>query len=220
MPEVRRVGVVGIGRMGWPMAARLVGAGFDVTVCDSVPGRAEDFVARIGGRAARSPEQAAADADAVITMLPSSGEVRAVVEVMRPSLRAGAVLIEMSSGEPGVTQQIAETLASQGVRLVDAPVSGGVSRAETGDLAIMTGGATAESRRVGPALRGVGVVGEVVGAGGLLAFPLGGGPGFFAPASSGHEPAPSISRDRLFEHRPLEFAQLVDLRSPWRALAP
>ena len=153
---MRRIGFIGIGRMGWPMAARLIGAGFDVAVCDAAAGHADAFAAQIGGRATRTPEQAAAEADAVITMLPSSAHVQAAVEAMRPGLGNGAILIEMSSGEPGVTRQIAQALAAGGVRVVDAPVSGGVSRAETGDLAIMTGGEAADLDTVDPVLRAMG----------------------------------------------------------------
>ena len=156
MAPVARVGFIGIGKMGWPMAARLVDAGFDVRVCDATPGRAEDFEARIGGRAASTPERAAVEADAVITMLPSSVQVRGVTEAIRSALREGAIVVEMSSGEPGATRQIAEALESKGVRLVDAPVSGGVSRAETGELAIMAGGDAADLQAVEPLLRAMG----------------------------------------------------------------
>lgn len=156
MTEIRRIGFVGIGRMGWPMAARLLGAGFDVASCDAAPGRGGDFAARVGGHCAKTPRDAATDADAVITMLPASAQVRAVVEDMLPVLREGSILIEMSSGEPGATRQIAETLAAHGVALVDAPVSGGVARAETGDLSIMTGGDPAHLATIDPLLRAMG----------------------------------------------------------------
>lgn len=156
MTDIRRIGFVGIGRMGWPMAARLVDAGYDVAVCDVTPGRADDFAARIGGTAAQTPGDAAREADVVITMLPSSAHVRMVVEEMLAVLRNGTILIEMSSGEPGVTRQIAGTLEDRGVRLVDAPVSGGVSRAETGDLSIMTGGDPEFLSAVDPLLHAMG----------------------------------------------------------------
>jgi 3-hydroxyisobutyrate dehydrogenase len=156
MAAIARVGFIGMGKMGWPMAARLVGAGFDVCVCDATAGRAEAFAAQVGGRAAATPAHAALDADAVITMLPSSVQVRDVVEAIGAALREGAILVEMSSGEPRVTRQIAEVLAPRGVRLVDAPVSGGVSRAETGDLAIMTGGDADDLHAAAPLLRAMG----------------------------------------------------------------
>ncbi len=153
---IRRIGFIGIGRMGWPMARRLLEAGFAVTVQDAVPGRGADFVRQHGGVAAPEAAAAAAEADAVITMLPTSREVADVVAAIRPVLRSGAVVIEMSSGEPSATRRIAQDLAAQGVGLVDAPVSGGVARAETGQLAIMTGGDPALLERVGPALGAMG----------------------------------------------------------------
>ncbi|WP_237214609.1 NAD(P)-dependent oxidoreductase [Falsiroseomonas oryziterrae] len=151
-----RVAVIGIGRMGWPMARRLLEAGHAVAVQDAAPGRAADFAARHGGRAAATPAEAAEGAEAVVTMLPTSREVAAVIAAMRPALQRGAVVVEMSSGEPSATRAIAGQLAAEGIAMVDAPVSGGVARAETGELAIMAGGEAAELDRVMPLLRAMG----------------------------------------------------------------
>lgn len=153
---IRRIGFVGIGNMGWPMAANLLKAGFAVTVADAVPGRARDFAREVGGQAAAGAAEAAAGADAVITILPTSQHVAAVVEEMLESLPAGAVVIEMSSGVPGVTRQLAERLAAKGCAMADCPVSGGVPRARTGELAIMAGGEAAVLDRIGPVLEAVG----------------------------------------------------------------
>jgi 3-hydroxyisobutyrate dehydrogenase len=95
-------------------------------------------------------------AGAVITMLPSSREVAEVIAAARASLAPGAVVVEMSSGEPLATRAMAEGLAPLGIAMVDAPVSGGVARAESGTLAIMTGGDVAKLDRVGPLLRAMG----------------------------------------------------------------
>lgn len=154
--RIERIGFIGIGRMGWPMARRLLEAGFVVAVHDSVHGRAADFARAHGGRAAASAADAAEGAEAVITMLPTSREVAEVVAAIRPVLAQGAVVIEMSSGEPSATRAMAEQLAAQGVALVDAPVSGGVARAETGELAIMTGGDTKALDRAAPLLGAMG----------------------------------------------------------------
>ncbi|MGX9962506.1 NAD(P)-dependent oxidoreductase [Roseomonas sp. F4] len=151
--RISRIGFIGIGRMGWPMARRLIEAGFSVAVQDAVPGRAAEFVQRHGGTA---PDNAAEGADAVITMLPTSRDVAAVLAAIRPSLRRGAVVVEMSSGEPSATRALAAELAPLGIAMVDAPVSGGVARAETGELAIMTGGESAALERVDPLLRAMG----------------------------------------------------------------
>jgi 3-hydroxyisobutyrate dehydrogenase len=151
-----RVGFIGIGRMGWPMARRLVEAGHQVSVHDAMPGRAADFAAKHGGTAASDAAGAAKDADAVITILPTSREVEAVVAAIAPVLARGAVVIEMSSGEPSATRAMAARLAEAGIAMVDAPVSGGVARAETGQLAIMTGGDPAVLDRAAPLLGAMG----------------------------------------------------------------
>jgi 3-hydroxyisobutyrate dehydrogenase len=135
------------------MAARLLGAGFDLAVCDARPGLAERFAGEVGGQAAGSPAEVARDADAVITILPTSKQVAEVVTGMREALAPGVLVIEMSSGAPGVTRQLANELLGKGIGLVDAPVSGGVSRARTGELAIMAGGETAALDRADPVLR-------------------------------------------------------------------
>ncbi len=153
---IRRIGFIGIGNMGWPMAANLHKAGFEVVVADVAPGRAAQFARDIGGRAATGAADAANGAEAVITILPTSAEVAAVVGAMKPMLAPGALVIEMSSGAPGVTRTLAGELAAGGIALIDAPVSGGVPRAERGDLAILAGGAAADLERAAPVLRAMG----------------------------------------------------------------
>lgn len=156
MNIVKRVCFIGIGNMGWPMAAQLLKAGFEVAVSDAVAGRAMEFVATVGGTAARDLAESAREADVIITMLPTSAHVATVVEQIRGGLRAGQILIDMSSGAPAATQKIAKDLESIGVVVLDAPVSGGVSRAITGELAIMSGGEAAALDRVEAVLRAMG----------------------------------------------------------------
>jgi 3-hydroxyisobutyrate dehydrogenase len=153
---IKRVCFVGIGNMGWPMAARLVRAGFEVTVTDAVAGRAKAFVDQVGGNAVVSLAEAAKEADVLVTMLPTSAHVVSVVDEILPSLSSGKILVDMSSGAPAATQKIAADLGVIGMSVVDAPVSGGVSRAVTGELAIMTGGDAAAQDRVDPLLRAMG----------------------------------------------------------------
>ena len=153
---VKRVCFVGIGNMGWPMAARLVRAGFEVAVTDAVAGRATAFVDQVGGKAVASLAEATKEADVIVTMLPTSVHVVSVVDEILPSLSSGKILLDMSSGAPAATQKIAGDLGAIGVSVVDAPVSGGVSRAVTGELAIMTGGEAAALDRVDPLLRAMG----------------------------------------------------------------
>lgn len=154
--HIQSVGFIGIGNMGWPMAANLVKAGFDVSVADAVAGRAAAFAMEAGGHAASNAADAAEGADAVVTILPTSRHVEAVVEEIASSLKAGALVIEMSSGVPSVTQGLAAVLRAKGVSMIDCPVSGGVSRARTGELAIMAGGEDAMIERAGPLLKAVG----------------------------------------------------------------
>ncbi|MDQ7980646.1 NAD(P)-dependent oxidoreductase [Paraburkholderia sp. SARCC-3016] len=156
MAAFSKVAFIGIGNMGWPMAARLSAAGFEVDVFDVMPGRAAQFAAEIGGRAAASVDAAVSAADAIITILPTSRHVVDVLTPVRAKLAKGALVIDMTSGIPGVTKTLAATLAEDGVQMIDAPVSGGVARAKTGELAIMTGGEPAVVERAMPLLRAMG----------------------------------------------------------------
>jgi 3-hydroxyisobutyrate dehydrogenase len=153
---LKRIAFAGIGNMGWPMAANLVKAGFEVTVCDVVPGRAASFATETGAKAAATPAEAAAGADCVVIIVPTSKQVGEAVEAMLPSLKPGMLVIDMTSGQPGRTREIAAMLAGHGVPMIDCPVSGGVPRAKSGQLAIMVGGPAAEIDRAEPVLKAMG----------------------------------------------------------------
>ncbi len=153
---IKKVGFIGIGNMGWPMAANLVKAGFDVSVCDARPGHAAKFAAEVGGKAAASTVEAATGMDAVITIVPTSKQVGEVAAQIVPVLAKGAMVIDMTSGQPGKTREIAAELEARGVAMIDAPVSGGVPRAKTGELAIMVGGADADLDRADAVLKAMG----------------------------------------------------------------
>ena len=138
-----RVGFIGIGNMGWPMAANLVRKGFDLTVHDIQPARAAGFSEQYGGRAANAPEDLSA-VDAVITMLPTGQHVRQALlgengDGLVRRLKSGTIVIDMSSSEPMGTRELGAELTAKGITLIDAPVSGGVSGAVAGTLAIMIG---------------------------------------------------------------------------------
>ena len=160
MAEKPIIGFVGVGNMGWPMAACLVRAGFTVHVNDSRRETANNFVQQIGGFAPDSLRQLAAGSDVIVTMLPTSKIVSHVLAEAEDSIlagiRPGTIVIEMSSGEPTVTQKLAEKVAALGGHLIDAPVSGGVPRAKTGQLAIMVGGEDAVIDKALPVLEGMG----------------------------------------------------------------
>jgi len=138
----RRIGFIGLGRMGAPMVRRLVASGYAVTAYD-VREEAVGAARRAGAGAAESAAGVAAGADAVITMLPDGGAVSRVAYApggLIAALRPGQVLLEMTSSHPRVTRRIAADVAPRGVGMLDAPVSGGVRGAEEGTLCLMVGG--------------------------------------------------------------------------------
>jgi len=153
-----RLGFVGLGVMGMPMARHLAAAGYPTRVFDLDPARgaalAGEFVA---AKAQRSPAEAAAGADIVITMLPNGAVVnRVVADGLGAALKPGALLLDTSSSEPWFTRETAAVLARGGVAMVDAPVSGAQAGAEAGELVFMVGGADADVARVIPLLQVMG----------------------------------------------------------------
>ena len=149
------IGFVGVGSMGWPMAALLHKAGYPLQIVDASSERAQAFAKENGGTVAASNRALAAASDIIITILPTSAIVQAVLEGpdgVLAGLRKDAVVVEMSSGVPTITRALAEQVAAAGAHMVDAPVSGGVPRAKTGELAIMFGGSEAILERVRPVL--------------------------------------------------------------------
>ncbi len=152
MTEKPTIGFIGIGNMGWPMAACLVAAGYTVRVADHRRIQAENFAQQVGGTAPDTLADLAATSDFIVTMLPTSAAVGVVLDQIEAVLRPGTVLIDMTSGVPSDTRALAARVAEAGGVLIDAPVSGGVSRAKTGQLAIMVGGAEDVVERVRPVL--------------------------------------------------------------------
>ena len=134
------VAVIGIGRMGWHMAAHLAKAGHEVTVCDAVPGLADQWVAEHGGAAAAEPATAAAGRDLVVTSLPADPQLRAVAAAIVPVLARGAVWIDHSTTSAQASREVAAVVAATGAQFLDAPVSGGVDGARNGTLTVMVGG--------------------------------------------------------------------------------
>jgi 3-hydroxyisobutyrate dehydrogenase len=135
------VGFVGLGTMGWPMAANVARGGYHVVGLDLRADRTAAWVAEHGGTAAAGPADFAG-VQIVVTMLPNGRRVRdAILDGgIADALGAGAVVIDMSSSEPWETRSLAPELAQREVTLLDAPVSGALQRAIDGTLTIMLGG--------------------------------------------------------------------------------
>jgi 3-hydroxyisobutyrate dehydrogenase len=162
MQDKPTVGFIGVGNMGWPMAACLVKAGFPTLINDSRREVANNFVQQNGGAAPDTLKQLAAGSDVIVTMLPTSVIVERVLgggeDNIFAGMKPGTIVIEMSSGVPSVTQRLAEEVAALGGHMIDGPVSGGVPRAKTGELAIMVGGDAAIIDRAMPVLSAMGTV--------------------------------------------------------------
>ena len=140
--SLHRIGFVGLGVMGKPMAKNLLAAGFDLTVHSRSPGPVDELVAA-GARRAASAAECAGGQDAVILMLPDSPDSELVMlgpDGVLAAKEPPPLVTDMSSIEPGVSQKIAAAAAGRGVAFVDAPVSGGEPGAIAGELAIMAGG--------------------------------------------------------------------------------
>ena len=153
-----KIGFIGLGIMGGPMAANLVKAGFEVTGYNRSPAKVEQLVAA-GGQGAKDIAGAVADADVVATMLPDSPDVRAVLageDGVFAHAKAGALIIDFSSIRPDVAAALAADGAERGFRVLDAPVSGGEAGAIEGVLSIMVGGAAEDFAAAAPVFDAVG----------------------------------------------------------------
>lgn len=163
------IAFLGIGLMGAPMTRNLLDAGYPMTLWNRTPRKCEPFRERAG--IADSPADAVADADIVITMLENGDVVEDVLVGMgaMEALKAGAVLVDMSSVQPSLARRHAALASENGVGYLDAPVSGGTRGAESGSLSIMAGGGTSDLKKAGPVLSALGKVTHIgpVGAGQL-----------------------------------------------------
>ena len=149
------VAVVGIGRMGSAMARCLARAGLPLVVHNRTRDRAEALAAELGARVASTPAEAASGADVVLTMLADDAAVRSVYDGADGLLAGagrGTVLADLSTVTPHTLRAFESAARSAGVGLLDAPVSGSVTTAESGQLTLMVGGATEDLARARPAL--------------------------------------------------------------------
>ena len=137
-----KIGFIGLGIMGKPMAKNLVKAGYDLIVYDLVDAAVQELAAA-GAQTAANVGEVAQSADILLTMLPNSPQVKDVVlgaDGVLEHIKKGAIIVDMSSISPIASREIAEACAQKGVEFLDAPVSGGEPKAIDGTLAFMVGG--------------------------------------------------------------------------------
>lgn len=162
------LGFIGIGRMGLPMALRLMNRGYGLTVHDIQQNALQPLILK-GARAASSPEDVASEVETVFVSLPSPDAVREVAIGPNGLVHGSAlrVYVDFSTTGPIVAKQVADHFGKKGIHTLDAPVSGGVPKAEKGMLTIMASGPRPVYDRVSPILK---VIGENL-------FYIGEGPG-------------------------------------------
>ena len=138
----KKIGFIGLGAMGKPMAKNLIKAGHDLTVHDLNPQPVEELLS-LGAKKAKSPAEASQSAEVIITILPADDEVKAVAlgpGGVLEGARKGSVFFDMSSIAPHTSKYVASEAEKRGVKFLDAPVSGGTVGAEKATLTIMVGG--------------------------------------------------------------------------------
>ena len=153
-----RIGFVGLGTMGAPMARNLLGAGSDVTVHNRTREKEEPLVAA-GAKRAATPAEAAQETELVVVCVSDTPDVEHVLlgeNGVAEGAKPGTLVCDMSTISPDATREFGEKLAEHGVRMIDAPVSGGSEGAEKGTLTIMCGGDAADVERARPVLEAMG----------------------------------------------------------------
>jgi 3-hydroxyisobutyrate dehydrogenase len=154
------VAFLGLGAIGRPMAACLARTpGITLTVWNRTPEKAEAFAGEFSARNARTPADAARDADVVITCFPVSADVESILsgnDGLLGAMKPGSALVDCTSGDPATSRRIAAALAERTIGFLDAPVSGGVKGAESGTLTVMIGGDAGTLDTVRPVLEAFG----------------------------------------------------------------
>ena len=153
-----RVGFIGLGNMGKPMASNVLKAGYETTVHDLQPGPVADMVS-MGAEEAASPQEVARVSEMVFTSLPRPSDVEQVVlgeGGVVTGAAPGSLLVDMSTNSPQVIQRIAATAAETGIEVLDAPVTGGIRGAKKASLSIMVGGSEKAFEHCRPVLEAMG----------------------------------------------------------------
>ena len=145
-----KVGVVGIGKMGRPIAERLIAAGHDVAICNRSDNAGVQALRDRGATVLRTPSELAARSEVVLTALPTEETVRQVYDDMSAVASTGQLYADHSTVSPGLNRRCASILAKRGASFLDAPVSGGPAGAEAGTLTVMVGGDQATFDRAVP----------------------------------------------------------------------
>jgi 3-hydroxyisobutyrate dehydrogenase len=151
-----RVGVIGLGAMGLPMARNLHRAGLLCGAWNRTPAKAEDLAVETGTVAAETPAALAAQCDVIVTCVSADADLLQVIDAMAPALRADAVVVDCSTVAAATAREAAARLAGSGAGFLDCPVSGGTEGAAAGTLSIMVGGDEAHLERARPALEAMG----------------------------------------------------------------
>lgn len=149
------IAFLGLGAIGRPMAARVATANLPLRVWNRTSSRADEFAREFGVKTAATPADAAREADVVITCLPTSPDVLALLggeTGLLAGMKQGSTLVDCTSGDPSTSRLIAARLAEKGISFIDAPVSGGTIGAEKGTLTVMVGGDAEVLDRVRPVL--------------------------------------------------------------------
>ena len=154
-----KIAFIGLGDIGEPMASHLARDPFDLVVWNRTASKAQEFGRNHNARVAATPAEAVREAWVVITCLPSSVEVEAVLHGengILDAMRKGAVLVDCTSGDPPTSRSIAAELGGRGVEFIDAPVGGGTTAAKAGTLTVMWGGDPVVFERVRPVIEAFG----------------------------------------------------------------
>lgn len=154
-----KIGFVGLGIMGKPMAKNLVKAGYELVVSDKYAKAAVEELVACGAAAAGTNAEVAAQVDILITMVPNSPQVKEALfgeNGAAEALKPGSIVLDCSSINPVASREISEELAKKGIEMMDAPVSGGEPKAIDGTLAFMVGGKPEIFEKVKPILEKMG----------------------------------------------------------------
>ena len=148
-----KVGFVGLGVMGYPMAGHLAAAGHEMSVFNRSPEKARRWVAEHGGRAGATVAEAVAGCEFAVLCVGNDDDVRGVVAEALPAMSEGGVIVDHTTTSAKLAREMAEQARAAGRSFVDAPVSGGQAGAEKGQLAVMAGGDEAAFARAEPVMR-------------------------------------------------------------------